>query len=185
MGVVYMAEQAKPVKRRVALKVSVAANRRTEPKKLRTLVRGELDWIVMKALEKDRARRYDIASSFAADIERLLDDETVQACPPSTAYRIKKLAWRHRTALGTISMVVAALLLGLAGVGWQAARAARGERQTRAEGLVKSLPNSEVTKISAVPSELEDLRRWADPLLTTIARRSGCHGTKQLPIAGG
>ena len=70
---------------------SVAANRHTEPARLSKDVRGELDWIVMKALEKDRNRRYETASGFAADIERHLHDEPVEAGPPSAAYRFRKL----------------------------------------------------------------------------------------------
>ena len=62
-------------------------------------MRGELDWIVMKALEKDRARRYETASGFARDIERYLDGEAVEACPPSAGYRLRKFASRHRAAL--------------------------------------------------------------------------------------
>src|SRR5438045_6057160 len=63
---------------------AISTHRQTEPKKLSRLVRGELDWIVMKAMEKDRARRYDTASGMARDVERYLVDEPVQACPPST-----------------------------------------------------------------------------------------------------
>ena len=78
---------------------SIAANRHTEPARLSKDVRGELDWIVMKALEKDRNRRYETASGFAADIERYLHDEPVQACPPSAAYRFRKFARRNKAAL--------------------------------------------------------------------------------------
>src|SRR3989440_908435 len=70
---------------------TLAANRGTEPAKLRKLVRGELDWIVMKALEKDRSRRYETANGFAMDVQRHLADEAVQACPPSLRYRVRKL----------------------------------------------------------------------------------------------
>src|SRR5205809_3351135 len=70
---------------------SISANRHVEPAKLTKLIRGELDWIVMKTLEKDRNRRYETASAFAADVQRYLDDEPVQACPPSAWYRFKKL----------------------------------------------------------------------------------------------
>src|SRR5437588_96678 len=65
---------------------SIAANRGLEPRKLSGLVRGELDWIVMRALEKDRRRRYETANAFARDLERYLADEPVQACPPSAGY---------------------------------------------------------------------------------------------------
>src|SRR6185503_1653033 len=75
---------------------TVAANRGTEPAKLTKLIRGELDWIVMKALEKDRNRRYETANGFAMDVQRYLADEPVQACPPSTTYRLKKFVRRNR-----------------------------------------------------------------------------------------
>src|SRR6202163_3589979 len=75
---------------------AISAQRRTEPLKLSNLLRGELDWIVMKALEKDRTRRYDTANGLALDIQRYLDDEPVQACPPSASYRLRKLVRKHR-----------------------------------------------------------------------------------------
>jgi serine/threonine protein kinase len=81
----------------------IAANRGLEPRRLSRLVRGELDWIVMKALEKDRNRRYESPNSLAQDIRRYLQDEPVQACPPSAAYRLRKLARRHRVVLGAMT----------------------------------------------------------------------------------
>ena len=96
----------------------VAPQRRTEAIKLSTMVRGELDWIVMKAIEKDRARRYHSAESFARDVGRYLNDEAVVACPPSAAYRFRKFARRNKAALATGSVIMAALLLGVAGTAW-------------------------------------------------------------------
>ncbi len=107
---------------------AVAANRRIEPKKLSTLVFGELDWIVMKALEKDRKRRYETANGFANDIQRYLNNEAVVACPPSVTYRFRKFARRNKVALATTAMVAAALILGIVGTTWQAVRATRAER---------------------------------------------------------
>ena len=106
---------------------SIAANRHIEPKKLSTLVRGELDWIVMKALEKDRARRYETANGFANDIQRYLNDEPVAACPPSAAYRFRKFASRNKAAMATAGIIVATLLLGTGLATWQAIRAVRAE----------------------------------------------------------
>ena len=80
---------------------TVSANRKSDPKRLSQLLRGELDWIVMKALEKDRNRRYETASAFAADVQRYLDDEPVQACPPSAGYRLRKFVRRNKRALAT------------------------------------------------------------------------------------
>src|SRR5687767_9363032 len=93
---------------------SIAANRGLEPRKLGVAVRGELDWIVMKALEKDRSRRYETANGFAMDVQRYLADEPVQACPPSAGYRFRKFARRHRTGLATAGLVAATLLVALA-----------------------------------------------------------------------
>src|SRR5262249_49952762 len=83
---------------------AIAANRGLEPKQLRGLVRGELDWIVMKCLEKDRNRRYETADGLAADIERYLNDEPVPACPPSAGDRFGKFARRHRRGGGGVSL---------------------------------------------------------------------------------
>jgi tetratricopeptide (TPR) repeat protein/tRNA A-37 threonylcarbamoyl transferase component Bud32 len=95
---------------------TLAANRGTEPAKLTKLVRGELDWIVMKALEKDRNRRYETANSFAMDIQRYLADESVLACPPSAAYRFRKFARRNKAALAIACVSTFTLLLALAGL---------------------------------------------------------------------
>ena len=94
------------------------------------LVRGELDWIVMKALEKDRNRRYETANGLALDLERYLADEAVQACPPSAGYRLRKFARRNKAALIAGSVLAAALVLGLVGTTWQAIRATHAERLT-------------------------------------------------------
>jgi serine/threonine protein kinase len=106
---------------------SIAAQRKTEPARLTRLVRGELDWIVMKALEKDRARRYETANAFARDVQRYLSDEAVEACPPSAAYRLRKLAQRHRGALLTAAAVAALLAVAAAVSIWQAVQAKLAE----------------------------------------------------------
>src|SRR5262245_31472377 len=93
---------------------TLAANRGTEQAKLAKLVRGELDWIVMKALEKDRNRRYETANGFAMDVQRYLADEPVQACPPSAWYRFRKFARRNTRALLTASVVALAVVLAVA-----------------------------------------------------------------------
>jgi WD40 repeat protein len=95
---------------------TIAANRGLEPTKLNGLLRGELDWIVMKALEKDRNRRYETAAAFAADIRRYLDDEPVQACPPSVEYRLRKFTRRNKTAVTTGAVVCLAVLLAVGGL---------------------------------------------------------------------
>ena len=95
---------------------TVSAHRKSDPKRLRQLFRGELDWIVMKALDKDRNGRYETAAAFAADVERYLADEPVQACPPSAWYRLRKLARRNRRALVTVSVLALAALVGVGAV---------------------------------------------------------------------
>src|SRR6185436_17850084 len=75
---------------------SIAANRNVEPARLGRALRGELDWIVMKALEKDRNRRYETANGLATDVQRYLTDEPVQACPPSTGYRLRKFIRKNK-----------------------------------------------------------------------------------------
>ena len=92
----------------------IAGARQTEPAKLAKLVRGELDWIVMKALEKDRGRRYQTANSFARDIQRYLADEPVEASPPSAFYRLRKFVRRNKYQVAAASVVVLALVAGIA-----------------------------------------------------------------------
>ena len=93
---------------------TMADRRRIDHRRVGEQLRGELDWIVMKALEKDRNRRYESASAFAADIERYLNHEAVQACPPTLGYRLKKYAAKHREILIGGLTVVSVLLLGTA-----------------------------------------------------------------------
>ncbi len=131
---------------------SVSANRQIEPAKLGRFVKGELDWIVLKALSKDRDRRYETANGFARDIERFLNHEPVSAGPPSARYRLRKFVRRNRGQVIAASLVLFALLAGIAGttvglieakrqerlaVAAQAAEAARadGERLAKQQAL--------------------------------------------------
>ncbi|MBL8803517.1 MAG: serine/threonine protein kinase [Planctomycetes bacterium] len=106
---------------------SIAAHRGIEPRRLGVLVRGDLDWIVMKSLEKDRARRYESASDLAADLRRHLDGDAVLAAPPSAGYRLRKLAQRHRGLVAASGAVTLSLVAGVAAFAWQAS-VARDER---------------------------------------------------------
>ncbi|MFI5455362.1 MAG: tetratricopeptide repeat protein [Isosphaerales bacterium] len=110
---------------------SIAASRGTEPARLARLVRGDLDWIVMKALEKDPARRYETASSLARDVRRHLEGDPVEAGPPTAMYRLRKLARKHRTVLGMATAIAAVLVAATAISAWQAVRATRAERLAR------------------------------------------------------
>jgi cytochrome c-type biogenesis protein CcmH/NrfG len=123
---------------------SLAAVRQTEPARLTKLVRGDLDWIVMKAVEKDRSRRYETASGFAMDIERHLSGEPVQAAPPSAAYRMKKFARKHRAGLATAGVIAFLLIAGVAVSSWQAYRATRAEgRALAAAAAERKAKNAE------------------------------------------
>src|SRR5262249_18028526 len=105
---------------------TVSANRQSDPKKLGRLMRGELDWIVMKALEKDRNRRYESASNFAADVQRYLHDEPVLACPPSVGYRLQKVLRRNKKLIAAGAAVRALLVAGTTVSVWQAVLARAG-----------------------------------------------------------
>jgi WD40 repeat protein len=109
---------------------ALAANRGTEPAKLRKMVRGELDWIVMRCLEKDRSRRYETASSLAADVQRYLHDEPVRACPPSTWYRFGKFVRRNRRAVATAAAAALAAVVAMAGLATSTLLIAREQRAT-------------------------------------------------------
>jgi serine/threonine protein kinase len=124
---------------------SISAQRQMEPAKLTKLVRGDLDWIVMKCLEKDRGRRYATASGLAADVHRYLADEPVQACPPSTWYRIRKFARRNKGPVIAATVIVLCLVAGMigttAGLVWavrerdEKARALTAETQARVKAM--------------------------------------------------
>jgi serine/threonine protein kinase/tetratricopeptide (TPR) repeat protein len=113
---------------------SVAAQRRTEPRHLLRTVKGDLDWMVMKALEKDRNRRYETANGFAMDVRRYLADEPVDACPPSAGYRLRKFARRNRRAL-TAALAFVLLLVTAVVALTVALVAASRERQEKEAAL--------------------------------------------------
>src|SRR5262249_26035267 len=106
----------------------IAASRGVEPRRLAGLVRGELDWIVMKALEKDRSRRYETANALARDVQRHLADEVVEARPPSAGYRLRKFVRRHWGQVIAGSLVLLALVAGMIGTSWGYLRAERARR---------------------------------------------------------
>jgi len=137
---------------------SVAAQRRIEPRKLGMIVRGELDWIVMKALEKDRHRRYETASGLGMDIMRYLSGEAVLAAPPSTTYRFKKFVRRNKGAVSAGAAIAMALLCGVLAFAWQA-KIARDHRD-----LAVVAQNAEAEQRAvAVAAEAETKKR-ADEL---------------------
>jgi serine/threonine-protein kinase len=111
---------------------TVSDQRGVDSRRLGQMLRGELDWIVMKALEKDRNRRYESASAFAADVQRYLNDEAVAACPPSAGYRLRKFVRRNRRALAVVGILAATLMSATLVSTWQAmvARDALGQAET-------------------------------------------------------
>jgi serine/threonine protein kinase len=147
-------EPPKPSTRISTLEATAAtesASRKCDPVSLHNLIRGELDWIVMKALEKDRNRRYETASGLAADVRRYLDDEPVQACPPSAWYRFGKFVRRNRLVLTAAGLTAVALIAGTAVSTWQAIRASKAERR-----VSDALTESKAQTVAA-----EALRRQA------------------------
>jgi WD40 repeat protein/serine/threonine protein kinase len=128
--------------------VTVAGQRHSDPKRLRQLLRGELDWIVMKCLEKDRNRRYETASALARDVERYLHDEPVQACPPSVSYRLGKSLRRNRGAVMTGSLVLAALLTAGAISTWLIAQEWKATREER-DRAVQQQHRAELAELDA------------------------------------
>ncbi|HEV8070078.1 MAG TPA: serine/threonine-protein kinase [Planctomycetaceae bacterium] len=137
---------------------SIAAQRKTEPAKLSKMFSGDLDWIAMKALEKDRTRRYETANAFAADVSRYLNDEPVEASPPSAAYRIRKFARKNRKSVIAVAALMAVLVLGIAGTSWglfrakQAEQAANASQQKTTEAL-RQVTKERDAKVTALTAE--------------------------------
>src|SRR5438067_1022175 len=149
----------------------LAAKRRTDPGWLAWEVRGELDWIVMKALEKDRTRRYDTANGLVRDIERFLADEPVEACPPSAGYRVRKFLRRNRPAVLAGGLVLLVLVAGVVGttLGLLEARQQRDEavrarfEELRLQGQEKHLRDvAESRREAAERAEGEARRRFTE-----------------------
>ncbi len=118
---------------------TTAKNRQSQAVNLIHLLRGDVDWIVMKCLEKDRARRYETANGLATDIQRHLNNEAVLARPPSATYRFQKLIRRNKLAVFTGAAVAAALAFGLVLSLWQAIRARRAEQEARRQLYVSDM----------------------------------------------
>jgi serine/threonine protein kinase/tetratricopeptide (TPR) repeat protein len=116
----------------------IAARRRVAPSRLGTILRGELDWIVMKALEKDRTRRYETANGLATDVRRYLAGDTVAAAPPSASYRLRKFVKRHRGRVIAGGIVAASLVLGVIGTTVGLLRAL-GEKERADAQAVKAM----------------------------------------------
>jgi serine/threonine protein kinase/WD40 repeat protein len=161
---------------------AISANRGSDPKALSRLFRGELDWIVMKALEKDRNRRYETASAFGADVQHYLHDEPVQACPPSVGYRLRKLARRHRGPVLAASLVALALVIGIIGTTWGMIRATDAEADAVTEAGHKeiALREKEFALAAAQQSKRDgDLELFGSYLIQARANRLSGHAGRR------
>ena len=136
--------------------VAVAAKRGSDPAKLNRLVRGDLDWIVMKCLEKDRSRRYDTANGLSLDLKRLLNQEPVLAAPPSAAYRLERFARRNKIALTVACAFITVLLIGIVTSAWQAWRASRFAQQANAQ---RAIATNESARATAALVDSEKARK--------------------------
>ncbi|MBI1918116.1 MAG: tetratricopeptide repeat protein, partial [Planctomycetes bacterium] len=151
---------------------TLAVNRGTEPKRLTALVRGELDWIVMKTLEKDRNRRYETANGLAMDVQRYLADEPVVASPPSPWYRLRKIARRHKKLLATAAAFVLLLVVGVVVSTWQAAEATRAwsEEAIQRKTAVEEQHKAKEAEQKAVAADVENRRILARQYVANGAR---------------
>jgi serine/threonine protein kinase/tetratricopeptide (TPR) repeat protein len=139
---------------------TIAKHRQADAPKLIHLLRGDLDWIVMKCLEKDRTRRYETANGLAMDLQRHLDNEPVTARPPSTGYRFQKLVRRNKLAFTAVAGVVTALVLGAVVSTWQAVRATRAERE---QARQRREAQTQAAKATAISDLLQEMLRSANP----------------------
>jgi serine/threonine protein kinase/tetratricopeptide (TPR) repeat protein len=145
---------------------TVSAQRQSEPRKLSQLLRGELDWIVMKALEKDRNRRYETASAFAADVNRYLHDEPVHACPPSTRYRLRKFIRKHRRSVLAASIVAFSLIAGIVGTSIGLVRATLAS--TRANESAEAERQAKDKAVAAQRQAMDALRATTDEVIEKL-----------------
>lgn len=159
---------------------SVAANRGTEPAKLSSLMKGELDWVVLKALEKDRIRRYDTANALSRDIQRYLADEVVEARPPSAGYQLRKFIRRNRFMVAAVT--AGFLLLILATITGLVIREQFTQQQkaTRAAGLVQAVQIADTVQVPAIIEEISAYRQWVDPLLWEANKKAADQSRQKL-----
>jgi tetratricopeptide (TPR) repeat protein len=134
----------------------IAANRHSDPVRLRSDVRGDLDWIAMKCLEKDRTRRYDTANGLAMDVLRHLTGEPVLAAPPGRLYRIRKFGARNRAAVLAAAAIVVLLLAGIAGTTFGLFRARAGRAEAQAQRREAEIQKDTAEQILHVFTEMLD-----------------------------
>lgn len=147
------------------LQQAAAANRRTDAVALRRSLRGDLEWIIIKAMEKDRARRYDSAAALAADVERHLRDEPVLAGPPGAAYRAGKFVRRHRTGVAAGAAVALALVAGLAAAATGFVRASR-ERDLAIAAQDAAITSARIARHEA--TKAAEVSKFLNGVLTSV-----------------
>jgi len=147
----------------------VSAQRGTDPGKLAGLVRGELDWIVMKCLEKDRNRRYETANGLARDIQRFLEGETVEACPPTLGYRLRKLYRRNRAAVWVGALILGLTYAGASGIFFAYQRAVQAEtRLAEQRDMAIAATREAVEERDSAARATESLRQLTDRQRRTL-----------------
>jgi serine/threonine protein kinase len=164
---------------------TIAGRRRIDSRQLAQQLRGELDWIVLRAMEKDRRRRYESPGAFAADINRYLNNEAVQACPPSKLYGLKKLVSRHRGLFSATAAVVISLLIGLAFATYAFLRAEQESGRSRqiAQVLTEMLESADPSRGNGADYTVREMLdeiagtldgRFDDPIVeSTLRHRIG------------
>jgi len=152
---------------------TVSDNRRTDARMLSRSLRGELDWIVMKALEKDRRRRYDTASGLARDVERYLAGDPVEAGPPSGWYRLRKFARRNRLVLTTTVLVALALIAGTTVSAWQAILARRAQADaTSQRDRARKAEADALAQRDRAETNFRRARDAVDQMLTEVSEKA-------------
>ena len=148
------------------MRASIAASRGIAPDTLGKMLRGDLDWIVMKALEKDRSRRYESAHAMARDLERRLRDEPVEACPPSVRYRTRKFLRRYRWQAAAVGLLLTTLLAGVVGTSLGLLRA-QSQRRVAVRAQEDALRQKQIAQ-RAEDATLESYRASTDDAIEKL-----------------
>ncbi|HEV8003491.1 MAG TPA: serine/threonine-protein kinase [Planctomycetaceae bacterium] len=159
--------------------LEVAARRHADPTRLTQIVRGDLDWIVMKSLEKDRGRRYETANSLALDVERYLASEPVQASPPSAGYRLRKFVRRNKGLVLAASAVLVVLVVGIIGTTWGMVRATEAEVEAKRAADLKQIALTE--KVPALGLAQQSERTRSEQLWQALVAQARAHRLSRRP----
>jgi eukaryotic-like serine/threonine-protein kinase len=152
---------------------SIAANRKLEPKRLAKIVHGDLDWIVMKCLEKDRGRRYETANGLAMELQRFLANEPVMAGPPARLYRMRKFLKRNRSQVIAATLLVGALFMGFCGTTWGLLQAKAAELTATTNATVARDAEKEARRSE---SDARSVLRFFEQRFLAVARPKGQEG---------